>query len=131
MGNAGAVGHAEHVPLTRPGNHPAHGASRTPPLTGGCETNVAAYNAADAITSRPPMVRGLCPRDCIRGAVDVGGRTVGNAGATRQALTGASNPPRQSRDHGAPRTVHPTGGSETGLAAYNATGVINRTSRLR
>ena len=52
MGDAGAVGHAEHVPLTRPGNHPAHGASRTPPLTGGCETNVAAYNAADAITSR-------------------------------------------------------------------------------
>ena len=108
-----------------------HGASRTPPLTGGCETNVAAYNAADAITSRPPMVRGLCPRDCIRGAVDTRRVHRGWRGCNRSRRTVAANAPRRSLDRGAPRTVRPTGGSVTRLAAYNATGVINCTSRLR
>ena len=37
-------------------------------------------------TSAPvPMVRGLCPRDWMRGVVDVNGRTVSNAGAIGHA----------------------------------------------
>ena len=59
----------------------------------------------------------------------------GKHGCNRSRRTGAPNQPRQSRGHGAPRTVHPTGDSETGLAAYNVTGAgttlnCQHTSRL-
>ena len=52
-------------------------------------------------------------------------------GCCRSRRTSATNPPRQSRSHGAPRTVHPTAVSETNVAAYDATGAENHTSRLR
>ena len=47
------------------------------------------------------MVRGLCPRDCIRWAVEGGGRTVGGAGAighaTRLQQTHPGNPANAGR----------------------------------
>ena len=52
MGDAGAVGQAERMRLTKPGRCPEEGASRTPPPTAGCETGVAAYDAAYAVPSR-------------------------------------------------------------------------------
>ena len=48
----------------------------------------------------------------------------------RSRRTGAPNPPRQSHNHGAPRTVHPTAGSETNVAGYMTTDwVISRPTK--
>ena len=63
---------------------------------GGRETKAAAYDTAGAVPSRLPMVRGLRPRDMMRGAVVGGGRAVSNVGAVGQAgrlrLTYPGNP---------------------------------------
>ena len=61
------------------------------------------------------MVRGLCPRDWIRWAVDARRARRGWRGCCRSRRTGAPNPPRRSRGHGAPRTVHPTVGAKQTL----------------
>ena len=132
-GNAGAIGQAGRVRLTRPAGRKGNGDGRTEDGApyGGRVMKVAAYGAAYAVPSRLPMVRGRCPRDWMRWVVDAGRAHRGKHGQNRSALTDASNPPRRSRERGAPRTVHPTGGCVSNAAAYNLTGVINYTSRLR
>ena len=84
---------------------------------GGCETKVAAYDVMCATPSRLPMVRGLRPRVCIRWVVDERLAHRGKRGCNRPCQTDASNPPRQSREHGASGTPPLTGSSETKLAA--------------
>ena len=65
------------------------------------------------------MVRGLRPRDRIRGVVNESGRTAGNAGkigrAERMRLTQLGNHTAQ----GASRTPPPTGWSVSNASAYN------------
>ena len=81
----GAIGQAERLRLTRPRQSSgARGVGDAAPY-GGCVTCAAAYGAADAVPSRLPMVRGRCPRYCIRWVMDGGGYTVVNAGAVGQA----------------------------------------------
>ena len=107
------------------------GASRTPPLTGDCETNVAGYMTTDWVISRPTKGARAVPA----GLNTLDGRRRrahrGKHGCHRSRRTGAPNPPRQSHNHGAPRTVHPTAVSETNVAAYDATGVEDYTSTAR
>ena len=54
MGGVDAVGHAGHSQPAYPGNHPAQGASRTPPPTAGCETKAAACRVTGVVSSRLP-----------------------------------------------------------------------------
>ena len=61
-------------------------------------------------SERPPyqMVRGLCPRDSIRWAVDVTVRTVGDAGAIGQAKRMRLSQLGNHTEQGASRTPPPT-----------------------
>ena len=70
------------------------------------------------------MVRGLCPRDMIRGAVDARQAHRGKRGQNRSSLTDASNPPRQSSGGRGVEDAAPYGGCETYSAAYDVTGVV-------
>ena len=93
------------------------------------------------------MVRGLCPRDMIRVAVDVTRRTVSNAVAIGHAKrpqpvnrgghatsgrarrwVGARNRRRPSTDGGAPRTVRPTMCGES-ISVKPTLSVIQRKGR--
>ena len=107
-GDAGAVGHAERMRLTHPGNHPAQGASRTPPPTAGCETKAAAYDAAGAVSSR--LTNGARAVPAILHTLDGGSYRAhrGKHGCNRSRWPSAPTLPRQSRNRGAPRTVRPT-----------------------
>ena len=64
VGDAGAVGHAERVRLTQPRRSHDRGASRTPPLTGGCETKVAACWTTDKALTSHQLCAG-CARDIV------------------------------------------------------------------
>ena len=108
----------------------SRGASRTPPLTVGVIRTLQ-HVWSGCGSRRLPMVRGLCPRNCIRWVVDARRAHRGKRGCHWSRRPSAPTLPRRSRNRGAPRTVHPTCSSETGLAAYIATGAENHTSRLR
>ena len=116
VGDAGAVGQARRLRLARPGNHPTEGASRTPPPT------VGAKRALRRVRQRMqfPHASQWCA-GCARGIAYVGGgRRQAHRkkrGCNRSCRADAPNAARRSRERGAPRTVHPTGGSLTGLAA--------------
>ena len=69
-------------------------------------------------------VRGLCPRDWIRWVVDASRTHRGKRGCCRSSQTSAANDTRQSHGHGAPRTVHPTGGSVSNAAGYDAADTV-------
>ena len=90
---------------------PAEGASRTPPPTGGCETKVAAYDVMVRFLPASQMVRGLCPRNINRWSVNTRLTHRGKHEQNRSGQTATANPTPRSRNHGAPRTVHPTGDS--------------------
>ena len=92
---------------------------------GGCETYAAAYGAADAVSPRLPMVRGLRPRDWMRWAVDARSAHRLPRGQNRSSRTAAANAARQSRKHGASRTPPLTGGCETYAARCDETGAIS------
>ena len=133
---------------------PARGAvaARSGVTEGLCITWVRRNNITSQPT-QPPTVGAYLPRPpgvgerttsdtrtkwcagCARGIGCVGGRRHRarriNRGCNRPRRPSATTPPRQSRDRGASGTPPLTGGSETGLAAYNVTGVENCTSRLR
>ena len=98
---------------------------------GGCETNVAAYNAAGAIPSRLTNGARAVPAEL---------HTWGNGrnrahrlrrGQNRSRRPSAPTLPRRSRNRGAPRTVRPTDDSETNVAAWNVTGARNNTQTAR
>ena len=107
------------------------GAPRTVHPTGDCETTVAANDAMYAVPSRLSMVRGLCPRDCIRGVVGARQAHRGKRGQNRSRSTSASKAARRSHNHGASWTPPLTGGSETNVAAYDVTGAGNHTHTAR
>ena len=107
------------------------GAPRTVRPTGGCETTVAAYDAMYAVPSRLSMVRGLCPRDWMRGVVDARMAHRGKRGCGWSRRAGASNAARRSHNRGASRTPPLTGGCETNVAAYDVTGAGNHTHTAR
>ena len=107
------------------------GAPRTVHPTGDCETNVAAYDAMYAVPSRLSMVRGLCPRDWMRGVVDARMAHRGKRGCGWSRRAGASNAARRSHNRGASMTPPLTGGSETNVAAYDVTGAGNHTHTAR
>ena len=101
---------------------PAQGASRTPPPTVGARHTLRRVWQRTRLSHASQKVRGLHPRDCIRWVVDARMAHRGKRGCNRSRSTSAANLPRRSRDRGAPRTVHPTGGSVSNVAAYNVTG---------
>ena len=74
------------------------------------------------------MVRGLCPRNCIRWAVGARMAHRWKRGCYRSGHTAAPNSARQSRDGGAPGTVRPTGCVES-ISAEPTSSVIQRKGR--
>ena len=71
------------------------------------------------------MVRGLCPRDWMRGVVDAKRTRRDKRGQNRSSRTSASNAARQSRNGGASRTPPPTAGRKTKVAGCDATGTVS------
>ena len=131
VGNAGTVGHAGRVRLTRPGSNPTAGRRGRRPLRATATRTLQHTTRRVLFPHASPKVRGRCPRYCIRWTVDARRAHRGKRGCHRSRRPSAPTLPRRSRDHGAPRTVHPTGSSVTGLAAYDATDVENHTQTAR
>ena len=131
VSDLGAAGHAQRLRLTRPGGHATAGRRGRRPLRATAERTL-------QHTTR--QMRFPTPTNGAR-AVPAGLDTLGGgreAGApfvlwakNRSRPTDASDAPRQSHGRGAPRTVHPTGGCETNVAAYEATGAENYTRTTR
>ena len=103
-------------------SHSARGVEDAAPY-GGCETYAAAHMAMCAVCPRHTNGARAVPAGLhmLGGGQRLAHR--GRRGCFRSRRPSAPTLPRRSRDHGAPRTVHPTSSSETGLAAYGATGV--------
>ena len=124
MVNAGAVGQAERVRLTRPGNIATAGRRGRRPL------RATARRRSRHIGQRMQFLRasqnGARAAPATLHTLGDGRRRIhrGKRGCCRSGRTGAFNPTRQSHSRGAPRTVHPTGNSETNVAAYRATDAI-------
>ena len=78
---------------------------------GGCVTNAAAYDVTVRFLPASQMVRGLCPRNINRWSVNTRLTHRGKHEQNRSGQTATANPTPRSRNHGAPRTVHPTGDS--------------------
>ena len=131
VSNSGAVGHAERVRLTRPGSNPTAGRRGRRPLRAIAKRRLRHTTRRVLLPHASQKVRGLRPRYCIRWTVDARRAHRGKRGCHRSRRPSASNAARQARDRGAPRAVHPTGSSVTGLAAYDATDVENHTQTAR
>ena len=128
--NVGATGHAQRLRLTRPGGH------STTVHRGRCTLRWVRDERCGMLCKWH-----VCPAPPNGArAVPAGLDALGSGrhrahrikhGCNRPRRTDAPNPPRQSRSHGAPRTVHPTGSSVTGLAAYIVTDMENHTQTAR
>ncbi len=99
--NAGAVGQAKRMRLSNPGNNPNTGRRGRRPLRAVAKRRLRRVGQRIRFPHVAPMVRGLCPRDCIRWAADEGERAVGNVGAI-----GHAGHPRQHCPGGHTTMVH-------------------------
>ena len=131
VSDLGAAGHAQRLRLTRPGGHATAGRRGRRPLRATAERTLQHTTRQMRFSRASQMVRGRCPRDCIRWAMDARRAHRLYCGQNRSRPTDASDLARQSHGRGAPRTVHPTGGCETNVAAWNVTGVENHTQTAR
>ena len=126
-GDVGAAGQAQRLRLTCPGGHTTAGRRGRRPLRATAIRTLQHTTRRVLFPHASPKVRGRCPRYYIRWTVDARRAHRGKRRCNQSRRPSAPTLPRRSLNRGAPRTVHPTSSSETGLAAYNVTGAGNHT----